>query len=159
MDFRQRLQIATERGKRARDEREQREAAAAMSEEELRRLHSNYRLELTDHIEHCLAQLSDNFPGFRYETVMEERGWGGAVTRDDLVLDRGKRNNAYSRVQLLVGTFNTYHVLELTAKGAVRNKENFNRQFFRKLDDTDLDEFKQIIERWVLDYAELFAAA
>ena len=159
MDFRERLQLATDRGMRARSEREQAEAAAALSEEECRRLHSSYRLELTDHIEHCLKQLADNFPGFAYETVMEEKGWGGAVTRDDLVLAHGKRGNAYSRLQMVVGTFNSYHVLDVTAKGAVRNKENFNRQHFRKLDDADLDDFKQIIERWVLDYAESYASA
>ncbi len=121
-------------------------------------MHSNYRLELTDHIEKCLAQLADNFPGFKYETLVGESGWGGAVSRDDLQLDAGRRRNAYSRLQVLVGTFNTYHVLEINAKGAVRNKENFNRQHYKKLDDADLDDFRQLIERWVLDYAEQYAA-
>lgn len=158
MDFRKRLQLAADRGMRTRSEREKEEAAAAISEEEYRRLHSNYRLELSDHIETCLEQLADNFPGFKYETLVGEAGWGGAVSRDDLELDAGKRRNAYSRLQVLVGTFNTYHVLEISAKGAVRNKENFNRQHFTKLDDADLDDFRQLIERWVLDYAEQYAA-
>ncbi|MCO6044026.1 hypothetical protein NG895_08905 [Aeoliella sp. ICT_H6.2] len=158
MDFRKRLQLAADRGMRTRSEREKKEAAEAYTEEEYRRLHSNYRLELSDHIEACLGQLADNFPGFKYETLVGETGWGGAVSRDDLEIDAGKRRNAYSRLQVLVGTFNTYHVLEISAKGAVRNKENFNRQHYAKLDDADLDDFRQLIERWVLDYAEHYAA-
>ncbi|WP_425396503.1 hypothetical protein [Aeoliella sp.] len=158
MDFRKRLQLAADRGMRTRSEREKREAAKAFSEEEYRRLHSNYRLELSDHIEACLGQLADNFPGFKYETLVGESGWGGAVSRDDLEIVAGKRRNAYSRLQVLVGTHNSYHVLEISAKGAVRNKENFNRQHYTKLDDADLDDFRQLIERWVLDYAEQYAA-
>ncbi len=158
MDFRQRLQLAAERGQRARSEREKQAAAEALTEEEYRRLHAKYRLELTEHIEKCLAQLADNFPGFKYETIVGEQGWGGAVSRDDLQLEAGRRRNAYSRLQVLVGTFNTYQVLEISAKGTVRNKENFNRQHYKKLDDADLDDFRQLVERWVLDYAEQYAA-
>ncbi len=158
MDFRKRLQLATERGQRARNEKQEQQAAEALSEEEYRRLHSTYRLELTDLIENCLKQLADNFPGFNYETIVGEQGWGGAVSRDDLQLDKGRRRNAYSRLQVLVGAFNSYQVLEIAAKGAVRNKENFHRQHFKKLDDADLDDFRQLVERWVLDYAEQYAA-
>lgn len=158
MDFRKRLQLAADRGMRARTQREKEEAAEAYTEEEYRRLHSNNRLELTEHIEGCLSQLADNFPGFNYETIVDDTGWGGAVSRDDLQLERGQRRNAYSRLQVLVGAFNSYHVLEISAKGAVRNKENFNRQHFSKLDDADLDDFRQLIERWTLDYAEQYAA-
>ena len=158
MDFRKRLQLATDRGKRTRSVREEQEAAEALSGEEYRRLHSNYRLELTEHMEACLRQLADNFPGFHFETIVDDRGWGAAISRDDLKIDAGKRRNVYSRLQLVVGQFNSYHVLEISAKGAVGNKENFNRQHFQKLDDADLDDFKQLVERWVLDYAERYAA-
>lgn len=158
MDFRKRLQLATDRGHRVRSEKEQQAAAAAFTEEEYRRLHSSCRLELNEHIEECLKQLADNFPGFRYETIVGDEGWGGAVSRDDLRIERGKRQSVYSRLQLVVGPFNSYHVLEISAKGAVGNKENFNRRHFQKLDDADLDDFRQLIERWVLDYAERYAA-
>lgn len=158
MDFRERLQAAADRGMRTRNEREKQQAAEAITEEEYRRLHSAARLQLTDHIEACLEQLADNFPGFKYETIVSQSGWGGAVSRDDLLLEAGKRRNAYSRLQVLVGTHNSYHVLEISAKGAVRNKENFTRQHYVKLADADLDDFKQYIERWVLEYAELYSA-
>jgi hypothetical protein len=158
MDFRERLQAAADRGMRTRNEREKQQAAEAITEEEYRRLHSSARLQLTDHIEACLEQLADNFPGFKYETIVSQAGWGGAVSRDDLLLEAGKRRNAYSRLQVLVGTHNSYHVLEISAKGAVRNKENFTRQHYVKLADADLDDFRQMIERWVLDYAEQYSA-
>ena len=50
------------------------------------------------------------------------------------------------------------HVLDLTAKGTIRNKEVFNRSFFEKLADVDLDKFRELIDVWVLEYAELYAA-
>ncbi len=159
MDFRKRLQLAADRGQRSRAEQEERAAAEALSAEEYRRRHSSARLELTEHIESCLHQLSDNFPGFHFETIVDDRGWGGAVSRDDLKIEAGKRCNAYSRLQVVVGKFSSYHVLDISAKGAVGNKEKFNRQHFQKLDDADLDGFRQLIDRWVLDYAEQYAAS
>jgi hypothetical protein len=158
MDFRERLQRATERGQQARDVEARRAASQAMSEEEWRRLHSEYRLTLTEHIECCLKQLAENFPGFRFETVVDEKGWGAAITRDDLSLQDGRRANLFSRLSMTVSPHNDYHVLELAAKGAVRNKENFIRSHYQHLKEFDLDGFNQLIEQWTLDYAELYAA-
>lgn len=159
MDFKQRLQRATERGNQARDAAEAAEAAKAMSEEEWRRLHSQYRLELNDHIESCLKQLADNFPGFNFETVVEESGWGASVRRDDLSLNAGRRDNLFSRLTITVSPHSEYHVLDLKAKGAIRNKENFSRNHYQLLKEADLDSFRQLIEHWTLDYAEQYAAA
>lgn len=159
MDFRERLQRATLRGQQAKDERARAEAAKALSEEECRRLHSNYRLVLNEHIESCLKQLADNFPGFRYEAVVNDRGWGGAVRRDDFVMSGGRRDNLFSRLEILVSPFNQYHVLDISAKGAVRNKESFTRNHYQLLKDADLDAFENLIEQWTLDYAEQYAAS
>ncbi|QDT01362.1 hypothetical protein [Adhaeretor mobilis] len=159
MDFKRRLQKAAERGEQAREERAKEAAAKALSEEEYRRLHSSYRLELADHIESCVKQLAENFPGFKYEAVVSEKGWGAAVHRDDLSLKRGKRDNLFSRLELTISPFNKYHVLDLVAKGAVRNKENFTRNHFQKLNDADLDSFRELVELWTLDYAEEFAGS
>lgn len=129
-----------------------------MSEEEQRRRHSQHRLALTEHIELRLKELADSLPGFKYENLVEERGWGGGLHRDDLVLSRGKRQNLYSRLQLLVGPFNEFHVVDVTAKGAIRNKESFGRTHHKPIADLDEDEFKELIDRWVLDYAEAYAS-
>jgi hypothetical protein len=67
MDFRERLQRATERGIKARDVKAKKEAEKALTEEQCQRLHREQRLELIDHIERCLKQLAENFPGFAYE--------------------------------------------------------------------------------------------
>jgi len=158
MDFKQRLHRAAERGQQAKDAQAAAAAAKAMSEEECRRLHSQYRRELTDHIESCLQQLADNFPGFNFETVMDDKGWGAAVRRDDLSLNAGKRDNLFSRLVLTISSYSDYKVLDLKAKGAVRNKENFSRNHYELLKDADLDSFRQLIERWTLDYAEHYAA-
>ncbi|TWU30127.1 hypothetical protein [Bythopirellula polymerisocia] len=157
MDFKERLQKATERGQQARDEKARAEAAKAMSEEECRRIHSGYRLELTDHIESCLKQLADQFPGFSFSPVADDKGWGAALSRDDLSLSGGKRDNLFSRITITVAPHNQYHVLSIEARGAIRNKESFTRSHYQLLKDVDLDHFRQLIEHWVLEYAEQYA--
>lgn len=159
MDFKERLHRATERGQQAKDAQAAEAAAKAMSEEECKRLHSQYRRDLTDHIERCLKQLADNFPGFNFETVVDDKGWGAAVRRDDLSINAGKRDNLFSRLAMTISPFSEYHVLDLQAKGAVRNKENFSRNHYQLLKDADLDSFNQLIEQWTLDYAEQYAAS
>jgi hypothetical protein len=159
MNFRERLQRATERGKQIRVAQLDEAAAKALSEEECRRLHSQYRLALTDHIEKCLSDLADNFPGFRLETIVDETGWGAAVSRDDLGLDAGRRNTFFSRMRIVVGPYNQYRVLDIVAKGTVRNKEVVSRNHYQRLADVDLQTFRELIETWSLDYAELYSAA
>ena len=159
MDFRERLQKASERGKQARDTRLHEAAAKALSEEECRRLHLQYRLSLTEHIEARLRELAENFPGFRFETIVDEEGWGSVVSRDDVGVAEGRRRNFFSRLRLVVSPFNKYHVLDLVAKGTVRNKETFSRNHFQRLADVDLESFRELVELWVLDYAELYSAA
>lgn len=159
MDFSERLKRATQRGHSARAEKEFEAAAEALSEEEQRRRHSQHRLTLTDHIEKRLRELADNVPGFKLETLVEERGWGAGLSRDDLVVAGKKRQNLYSRLQLLVGPFNEFHVVDVTAKGAIRNKENFHRTHHKPIAEFDAEEFEDLIDRWVLDYAEQYAGA
>ena len=158
MEFKERLHRATERGQQAKDAKAAEAAAEAMSEEEWRRLHSGYRRQLTDHIETCLRQLAENFPGFNFETVVDDKGWGAAVRRDDLSLSAGRRQNLFSRLVLTISPYSEYKVLDLQAKGAVRNKENFSRNHYELLKEADLDSFQQLIEHWTLDYAEHYAA-
>ena len=159
MSFRERLQRASERGKQIRAAQLNEAAAKALSEEECKRRHSQYRLALTEHIEKCLSDMADNFPGFRMETVVDESGWGAAVSRDDIRIEVGRHGTFFSRLQLVVGPYNTYHVLDISAKGTVRNKEVLSRTHYQQLADVDLQSFRELLEQWVLDYAELYSAA
>jgi hypothetical protein len=158
MDFDQKLQKAIERGHRRSDARAEAQRRAAMTEEEFKRLHSQYRLRLSERIEECMKRLPNHFPGFRYETMFGDRGWGAACFRDDLRLERGSRASDYSRLEMTVRPYSPLHVLELSAKGTVRNKEVFSRTFFEPLDEVDLDKFLTLIDTWVLEYAEMYAA-
>ncbi len=159
MSFQERLQKAIDRGKRRGELARNEAKAEALSAEELKRLHSTYRLRLSEQIETCVRQLPSFFPGFRFETIYGERGWGAACSRDDVRVTRGKRHaNDYSRLELTVRPASSLHVLDLAAKGTIRNKEVFNRSYFEKLEDADLEKFAQLIDVWVLEYAELYAA-
>lgn len=157
-DFKERLRKAAERGRQASDAKAEAAAAEALSEEESRRRHGAYRRELTDHIETCLHQLVETTPGFGFEPVMSEKGWGGAVTRDDLSLNRGKRESHFSRLVFTVSPFGKYGVLELVAKGTIRNKEAFSRNHYRLLAEVDIEEFRGLVEQWTVEYAEQYAA-
>lgn len=158
MDFKDRLERAIQRGQRSSDAEARARAEQATSEEEFRRLHSQFRLELAEHIEQCLRELARHFPGFRYETMVGDRGWGGAINRDDFSLVDGRRSNLFSRLELVVRPFTASHVLDLNAKGTVRNRELFSRAQYQRLTEVDLQLMADSIDRWVLEYAELYAA-
>ena len=157
MDFEKRLKRAIQRGQQRGRDQNIEEARKALSQEELRRLHSQYRLELSEQIEVCLRQLAEQFPGFELENVVSDRGWGATISRDDVQLTSRNRANLFSRLQLLIRPFSSSHVVELMAKGTVRNKEIFNRTRFQRLDEADPTSFAEMIDLWVLEYAEQYA--
>ncbi len=158
MDFEKRIQKAIQRGKRRSDALSREARLRELSEDELKRMHGQARLQLSEHIENCIKRLPNHFPGFQYETIYGDRGWGTACSRDDIRIRDGRRENDYSRLELTVRPFSTYHVLELAAKATIRNKEFFNRSHFEPILDADLTEFMELVDIWVLEYAELYAA-
>ena len=160
MDFQERLERAIERGRRRGSDQAEEAARAAMSEKELQRLHSQARLELCEHIERCLRQLADRFPGFRFETIVDHRGWGAAIARDDLRLRRAQpRTSCFSRLEMLITPITAAQVLELLAKGTVCNREIFSRTHYQLLSEMHLPVFTNMIDLWVLEFAERYAAA
>jgi len=157
-EFEDRLKRAIERGEKRNESRRNAERQAALSEEDARELHSRLRLSLSEYIEQCLKKVPHHFPGFQYETLFGEQGWGGACVRDDLDLTRGKRQNVYSRLEMTVRPYSSVGVLELAAKATIRNKELFNRTQFEKLQDVEESDFQELVDIWILEYAEQFSA-
>ena len=158
MDFDKRLEKAIDRGRQTREVKGQKQAQDAMSEEDLKNLHSRCRLDLSEHIEACLKKLADHFPGFRYQSVVSEHGWGAKISRDDFVGRRGDANNAYSRFEMVIRPYSPTHIVELAAKATVKNKEIFNRSHFQFLNQVDVDSFGELIDLWALEYAEQYSA-
>jgi hypothetical protein len=159
MDFQQRLQKAIERGVRAGDEQTRAARDLELNEKELQRLHTQYRLELSERIERCLAQVADQFPGFQLESIVDERGWGAAIGRDDVRIQRnGGRSTSFSRLEMFIRPYSSYHLLELAAKATVQNREVFNRTQYQRLAEADLTSFTEMIDHWALEFAELYAA-
>src|SRR5436305_15291301 len=133
MSFDDRLREAIERGQKRGDSLAHQAAAKAWTEEEYRRLHSQLRLTLSEQIEACLTRLPNYFPGFQYETMYGDRGWGGACFCDDLVLTRGSRSTNYRRLEITARPCSSYHVLDLEAKGTIHNPEDLNRRSLKEL--------------------------
>jgi len=158
MDFEQRLQNAIQRGQQRGDAKAREERAKALSEDELKTLHAQYRLQISENIEHCLKSLPRHFPGFQYATIYGDRGWGAACSRDDIQISSGRRNNFYSRFEMTVRPYSEYHVVELAAKATIRNKELFHHTHFEKIEDVEIAKFCELIDVWTLEYAELYAA-
>lgn len=157
-DFEQRLKSAIERGKRRGVRHEQAARAAQMSEDEFKRLHSSYRLSLSDQIEKAVDRIALHFPGFRTEMLFGEVGWGAACYRDDLQMLEGRRSNLYSRLEMTIRPLTSSHVLELRGKATVANKEYFNRVFFVPLLEVEPDDFARLIDAWAIDFAEHYAS-
>lgn len=159
MEFQDRLQKAVRRGQQRSERRDREAAEKALNEEELKGLHTQYRLDLSEHIEKCVRQLPNHFPGFKLETIFGESGWGAAVSRDDVDMKQGRqRENLFSRLEMTIRPFSSVHVLDLAAKGTIRNKEVYNRSHFEKLNEVDTDNYVELIDLWVLEYAELYSA-
>lgn len=159
MTFDDRLRKAIERGEKTRDARGKEALARELSQEELRTLHTRYRVDLTEHVESCLLKLADHLPGFKHQSVYNEDGWGARLTRDDLVLTQGKSpESRYSRLECLISPFTPIGILELVIKGTVRNREVMNRKHFQKLADFDIESFIELVDLRVLEFAELYSA-
>ena len=47
---------------------------------------------------------------------------------------------------------------DVNAKGTVRNRELFSRAQYQRLTEVDLQLLTDAVDRWVLEYAELYAA-
>lgn len=159
MEFDQRLERAIQRGKHTRSERGRAEAERELSAEEFKNVHTRCRLELVERIEDCLKKLADHFLGFRYQAEMSADGWGASISRDDLSVGRGKSSQSlFSRLQIVVSPYGTMPIIELVAKGTIRNKEVFRRRNYQQLAQVDTDFFRELIDLWVLEYAELYSA-
>ena len=159
MDFDKRLERAISRGEKTRTDQERAQTDRVLTGEQLHAEHSRCRIELSDQIETCVRKLADYFPGFRFETVVSEEGWGARVSRDDIVLGPGRASGTeYSRLEILVRPFSSAHILELVGKGTIRNKELFHRNHFQFLSQIDLQSLRDLVDLWVLEYAESYAA-
>ena len=159
MEFEDQLQKAISRGKERNASRQDSEKQQLSTAEELRNRHNEFRLELSDYIEEGLQKLETHFPGFEYETIFGERGWGGAIYRDDIARGPdGKAGSFFSRIEITVRPQNEFNVVNITGKGTVKNKEIFSWNFYKDIVDAIDVEFKEKIESWILQYAEQFAA-
>lgn len=157
-DFESRLESAIQRGRRRAEHAASAERRDQLSEEEIRRMHTSYRLSLSEHIEKAIHRVADHFPGFRNESVFGEEGWGSACYRDDLRLENGRRTNLYSRLEMVIRGYSDLRVLEIKGKGTVMNRELFNRAHYTKVEEVDVDEFGQLIDTWAIEYAEMYSA-
>lgn len=159
MDFDDELEKAIERGQQRSQTRSATAKQEALTAEEIRSAHTAFRLQLSEHIEKCLQRLANHFPGFDYETVYGSRGWGGAVSRNDLQRGPdGKAGSFFSRIELTVRPQNEFNVLNIAGKGTIRDKEMFTWNHFEDVLESDQAEFEKRIDAWVLQYAEQFAA-
>lgn len=157
--FDERLAKAIERGEQRGTVRAEAERAKQLSEEELRQLHTKFRLKFSEQIEHTMRRLPQYFPGFHFETTFGERGWGAACSRDDFGPgDAGRRGSTYSRLELAIRPYSQLGIVELSAKATIKNKEVFSRSHFQLIQEVDESSFSQRIDAWVLEYAELYAA-
>ncbi|MEI8212267.1 MAG: hypothetical protein WCI02_08960 [Planctomycetota bacterium] len=156
-EFEERLKNAVVRGANRAESLHSAEERKRLEAEDLKRLHSKYRLELSERIESVIRKLIDMFPGFRYQSVFGDAGWGSACMRDDLVIERGNRTNKYSRLEIVVRSVNEFNVLDLQAKGTIADRELMTRSFYQPVAQVEMEKFKKSIDDWAVAYAELYA--
>ena len=156
-DFDNKLKQAIERGQNQSLAAARQQKQQQMSEDEYRRKHTDFRLSIADHVEDMLKKVVDHLPGFTYETVYGERGWGGAIARDDVQIQDGTRRTLFSRLEITVRPYSDVHVVDLNGKGTIRNQEIFVRDYHAELDVAEKAEFLKAIDQWVLEYVEQYS--
>jgi hypothetical protein len=157
-DFEDRLKNALRRGAQRSDDKKQAEAAKQASEDDLKNLHTKPRLAISEHIEKVIRQIADHIPGFRYETVFGVNGWGAAAWTDELRLKSGQNRHRYSRLEITIKPVTSYFILELRCKGMIGNREVLSRSYFEPVADADPDQFRQLVDTWAVQFAEMYAA-
>lgn len=155
MDFEEKLKQAIERGHRRGAASADAQRRQKMSESEIRSRHNQIRLHVSDHIEKAMRKLADHFPGFQTEILYGEKGWGAAMTRDDVT---GPGRTMFSRLELFVRPLSSLGIVDMIAKGTIRNRELFSRNYYDELESTNIEKLEQLIDTWLLEYAELYAA-
>ena len=159
MDFESKLREAIERGQNRNAARASAEKKEAMTKEDIRNRHNQFRLNLSDHIESSFKKLAAHFPGFEYEMIYGSKGWGGALSRNDI--DRGPDGRAgsfFSRIEITVRPQSEFNVVNIMGKGTIRDKEIFNWNHFEDILESDEEAFIELIDKWILQFAETFAA-
>jgi len=156
-EFEDRLKNAVARGASRAESLQSAEERKRQEAEELKRYHTKYRLELSERIEQVIKKLIDMFPGFRYQSVFGEAGWGSACVRDDLVIEKGTRSNKYSRFEIVVRPVNEFNVLDIQAKGMIADRELMTRSLYQPLQQMEIERFTKAIDDWAVAYAELYA--
>ena len=109
MDFEDKLEQAIQRGQNRSTAKTNARKKDELSKEAIRNRFNELRLNLSDHIEQGLKKIANHFPGFDYETIYGSKGWGGAISRNDL--DRGpdgKAGSFFSRVEMTVRPQNEF---------------------------------------------------
>ena len=81
-----------------------------------------------------------------------------SVIRPALIPSASSRND-FSRLEVTIRPYSEYHVVDLAAKGTIRNKEVFNRNQYEKIEEVDPETYVGLIDVWVLEFVELFAAS
>lgn len=154
MDFDRKLQEAIQRGQTRNDAMAKARKTDQLSKDELKHRHTDFRLRVSEHIESALRKTAEHFPGFRYETVYGEKGWGGALYRDDLM--RG--GAMFSRLEIVVRPLGEFPVVVLGGKGTIRNRELFAWSHHEEIEEATSDSLNTVVDGWILNYAEQFAA-
>ena len=159
MDFESKLEEAIQRGQNRNAAKTNAQKQSELSKEDVRNRHNNYRLNLSDYIESCLKKLANHFPGFEYEIIYGSKGWGGALSRVDI--DRGpsgKAGSFFSRIEITVRPQNEFNVVNIIGKGTIRDKELFSWNHFEAILAAKQEDFEQMIDNWIFQFAEQFAA-
>ena len=158
-EFDEQLKQAIQRGLKTNEARQREAAKQQLNAEDLKRRHTEFRLGISERIEKTLQSLINQLPGFEYENIYGDRGCGGAVLRDELSIAHGKRTNVYSRLEVTVKPFIELGIVNMNAKGTIKNKEMFTRRHHDPVQEADMDQFLTMVDRWVLEFAQLYTAA
>ena len=76
-------------------------------------------------------------------------------------IDRGPDGRAgsfFTRVEITVRPQNEFNVVNIAGKGTIRDKEIFSWNYFEEIEHAKQETFETMLDKWILQFAETFAA-
>ena len=157
MSFEKRIQRTIENGRKRSEVREVFISDVRSSSRKLEMKHSDLRSDLVEYFGFCASRIVKHFPEFRMRMIVSDDGWGTVlVARHAASKNKMGSVSQESSLELLVPQRQLRPVLELKTTAIIRGKEVFLRTHFVPLRAVDFGPLCQVIEKWCLEFVELY---
>ena len=160
MNFETRVQRAIARGRKSICSQTDSVLDSGCSSSKLRQQeYAVLRDDLINHLEICLEGVIKYLSEFRMQTIVAERGWGARlVAVHPFSKSRTNSTPQTSSLEMLVPPIQSKPMVAVRSMATVKGENVFLRTHFQPLQSVDFISPCRSIEKWCLEFVELYAS-